>query len=603
MQENFALIWKHIADAIRPEVSPDTFQRWFKAIQMVHADEMQLTLRVPNNIYQLWIETNYMPLMQSAILSVLGSPRALQFTINEADRMEEAPRPTLSTDGQDYPPGDEEGDGEGDDDSAYQSSEQGYGSDLNAAHGIERERGMDDSAPRRAFSELRDEFTDEFTNEESDRPSPIGHGAGAMRAMGSLTAAVSAASASSLGARGGRASLREEAAAAATGAAKARSNPNPNLSPGSKAPQTSLFQDDGRGPARPSTGLPAPAAPTNGLNPRNTFDSFVVGVNNQFAHAAAFAVAKAPAKTYNPFFLYGGVGLGKTHLMHAIGQHVTATKKGSKILYISSEKFTNDFIDAIQNGKLNKFRNRYRQADVLLIDDIQFLAGKERSQEEFFHTFNVLFDGHKQIILSSDRPPSEIQNLEHRLVSRFEWGLTAELQPPDIETRLAILRKKAQTLHIKLEPAIFEFLAQRIRTNVRRLEGALMRVASFASLSGKELTTDAVEHLLKDILQEEARCIVTIEQIQRKVAEHFDIRLADMTSKRRPANIALPRQIAMYLSRELTKTSLSEIGDAFGGRDHGTVLHAHRLVKDKIREDEKMRQTVSFLDNQLNRAG
>ena len=240
---------------------------------------------------------------------------------------------------------------------------------------------------------------------------------------------------------------------------------------------------------------------------------------------------------------------------------------------------------------------------MLLIDDIQFLAGKERTQEEFFHTFNTLFDGHKQIVLSSDRPPVEIANLETRLVSRFEWGLTAELQPPDIETRVAILRKKAQT-HGDQGRArkSSTFLAERIRTNVRRLEGALMRVASYVSLNeGQTPSMEKLEHLLKDMLQEEARRAITIDQIQKRVAEHFDVRLADMTSKRRPANIAFPRQIAMYLARELTKASLSEIGEAFGGRDHGTVLHAHRLVKDRIRTDDKTRQVVSFLDNQLSR--
>ncbi len=339
-----------------------------------------------------------------------------------------------------------------------------------------------------------------------------------------------------------------------------------------------------------------------GLNPRNTFDSFVVGTNCQFAHAACTAVAAGPGKTYNPLFIYSGVGLGKTHLMHAIGHHILATKRNTKVLYITSEKFTNDFIDAIQTGSLAKFRKRYRQADVLLIDDIQFFGGKERSQEEFFHTFNTLFDGHKQIVLSSDRPPSEIANLENRLVSRFEWGLTAEMQPPDIETRTAILRKKAQSMQVKLAPDIIDFLAQKIRTNVRRLEGALMRVASYVSLNeGKTPTMERLETLLKDILQEEARKSVTIEQIQKRVAEHFDVRLADMTSKRRPANIAFPRQIAMYLARELTKSSLAEIGEAFGGRDHGTVLHAHRQVRDKISKDDHTRQTVSFLDNQLQR--
>jgi chromosomal replication initiator protein len=355
-----------------------------------------------------------------------------------------------------------------------------------------------------------------------------------------------------------------------------------------------------RGGQEPGGPLNASSA-LNGMNPRNTFESFVVGSNNQFAHAAALAVAQSPAKTYNPLFVHGGVGLGKTHLMQAIGQHISSKGKGTKVIYISSERFTNEFIEAIQNNTLVKFRKRYRQADVLLIDDIQFLADKGRTQEEFFHTFNTLYDGHKQIVLSSDRPPAEISSLEARLVSRFEWGMTAELQPPDIETRVAILRKKAQSLHIKLDNQILEFLAERIRTNVRRLEGALMRVASYASLSGRDLTPDAIEHLLKDILQEEARRTITIDQIQRRVAEHYDVRLADMTSKRRPANIAFPRQIAMYLARERTKSSLSEIGEAFGGRDHGTVLHAHRLVKGRMLEDEKVRQVISFIDAQLQR--
>ena len=342
-------------------------------------------------------------------------------------------------------------------------------------------------------------------------------------------------------------------------------------------------------------------AVASGMNPRNTFETFVVGANNQFAHAACVAVGQTPGKVYNPLFFYGGVGLGKTHLMHAIGQHVASTRKGAKVAYVTSEKFTNEFIDAIQNGTLVKFRKRYRQVDVLLIDDIHFLAGKERSQEEFFHTFNTLFDGHKQIVLSSDRPPAEIGNLEPRLVSRFEWGMTAELQPPDVETRTAILQKKAATLGVRIEPQLIEFLAQRIRTNIRRLEGALMRVASFISLSGGTPSSERLEMLLKDLLQEEARRSVSIENIQKRVAEHFDVRFADMTSKRRPKNIAFPRQIAMYISRELTKSSLVEIGSAFGGRDHGTVLHAHRLVKERILTDEKIRGVVKFLQDQLQR--
>jgi chromosomal replication initiator protein len=337
------------------------------------------------------------------------------------------------------------------------------------------------------------------------------------------------------------------------------------------------------------------------FNPKNTFETFVVGNNNNFSYAAALAVAQAPGKSYNPLFLYGGVGLGKTHLLHAIGQHVFNSRKGARVAYVSSEKFTNEYIDAIQNNALVKFRKKYRQTDVLLIDDIQFLAGKERIQEEFFHTFNALHESHKQIVLTCDRPASEIQNLEHRLVSRFEWGLVTDLQPPDIEMRLAILNKKAQIMGVTLPEEIMNFLANRIRTNIRRLEGALIRVASYASLTGKKLSIEVVEGLLREVLHEEGRFSISIEVIQKKVAEHFDIRLADMTSKRRPENIAFPRQIAMFLSRQMTESSLSSIGEAFGGRDHGTVLHACRLVKDRMEVDSSVRQVVSYLEKQLMR--
>jgi chromosomal replication initiator protein len=337
------------------------------------------------------------------------------------------------------------------------------------------------------------------------------------------------------------------------------------------------------------------------FNPKNTFDTFVVGNNNNFAYAAALAVAQAPGKSYNPLFVYGGVGLGKTHLLHAIGQHASNARKSARVAYVSSEKFTNEYIDGIQNNQLAKFRKKYRQTDVLLIDDIQFLAGKERIQEEFFHTFNALHEAHKQIVLTCDRPASEIQGLEHRLVSRFEWGLVTDLQPPDVEMRLAILQKKAQLMNVTLPEDILNFLANRIRTNVRRLEGALIRVASYASLTGKKLNIEVVEGLLREILHEEGRFSISIEVIQKKVAEHFDIRLADMTSKRRPENIAFPRQIAMYLSRQMTESSLNTIGEAYGGRDHGTVLHACRLVKDRMEVDANVRQVVSYLEKQLMR--
>ena len=356
----------------------------------------------------------------------------------------------------------------------------------------------------------------------------------------------------------------------------------------------------------PATAKPAAAdrIPTNGdlhFNPKNTFESFVVGGNNNFAYAVAKAVAEAPGKAYNPLFLYGGVGLGKTHLLQAIGQHVAGNRKTARVAYVSSEKFTNEYIDAIQNNKLVTFRKKYRNTEVLLIDDVQFFAGKERIQEEFFHTFNALKESGKQIVLTCDRPASEIQGLEQRLISRFEWGQTADVQAPDVETRLAILQKKAQSMNVVLPEEVMNFIATRIRTNIRRLEGALVRVSALAALTGKKLTVDVVENLLREMLHEEGRQTISIEVIQKKVAEHYDIRLADMTSKRRPENIAFPRQIAMYLSRQMTESSLNTIGEAFGGRDHGTVLHACRLVKDRMEVDSNVRQVVHYLEKQLTR--
>jgi len=337
------------------------------------------------------------------------------------------------------------------------------------------------------------------------------------------------------------------------------------------------------------------------FNPNNSFETFVVGSNNHHAHAACMGVAQKPGHTYNPLFLFGGVGLGKTHLLQAIGHHVLANKKNARIGYLSCERFTNEFIEALQNSQLPKFRKKHRELDVLLIDDIQFLQGKERIQEEFFHTFNALHDAHKQIVLTCDRPANEIQGLEQRLISRFEWGMTADLKAPDVETRLAILNKKAAALSVKLPDPIITFLAHRIRTNIRRLEGALVRVAAYAQLSGKALDLETVETLLREILQEEGKVAISVSEIQKRVADYFDIRLADMTSKRRPENIAFPRQIAMYLTRQLTEHSLSAIGESFGGRDHGTVLHACRQVRDRMEVEAKVRQDVGYLEKQLTR--
>jgi chromosomal replication initiator protein len=341
------------------------------------------------------------------------------------------------------------------------------------------------------------------------------------------------------------------------------------------------------------------AAGHGSLIPRNTFDTFVVGANNQMAHAAALAVAQAPAQAYNPLFIYGDTGLGKTHLMHAIGHAILRNNPESRIAYLSTEKFTNEFIQALQENSLTKFRQRYRHVDVLLIDDVQFLAGKERIQEEFFHTFNDLFESGKQIVISSDRRASEITKIESRLVSRFEWGLPADIQAPDFETRLAILRSKAATLKCEVPEPVLTFIAQNVTRNIRRLEGALIRVASHSALFSKPLDVVMAERLLHDMLMEQAQTLLTIETIQKRVADHFQIRHSDMTSKRRPNNIAIPRQIAMYLARTLTKHSLQEIGDAFGGRDHGTVIHACKAVDNMMEQDASMRGSVSFLKTQL----
>lgn len=333
------------------------------------------------------------------------------------------------------------------------------------------------------------------------------------------------------------------------------------------------------------------------LNPKFTFDEFIVGPSNHFAHAAALAVAQAPARAYNPLFVYGGVGLGKTHLMEAIGHHVMETSR-SNVCYLSSEAFLNEYIDALQNRRLPQFRKKYRNTDLLLIDDIHFLASKERIQEEFFHTFNTLFDAHKQIVMTSDRPASEITGLEQRLVSRFEWGLVTELESPDLETRVAILRHKQARAPVKLPDDLVMFIAERIVSNVRRLEGALVRAISYASLTGRELTVESLQYLLRDTLHQEKQEEITFTTIQKTVAEYYDIRLADMTSKRRPRAVAVPRQIAMYLCRRLTRSSLPEIAGAFG-KTHATVLHAYKTINSRMDVEPELRRDVDQLTQKL----
>lgn len=318
------------------------------------------------------------------------------------------------------------------------------------------------------------------------------------------------------------------------------------------------------------------------LNPKYVFDEFVIGNSNRFAHAASLAVAESPAKAYNPLFIYGGVGLGKTHLMHAIGHYVLGQNPSAKVVYVSSEKFTNELINSIKDDKNVEFRNKYRNVDILLVDDIQFIAGKERTQEEFFHTFNALYENSKQIIVSSDRPPKEIPTLEDRLRSRFEWGLITDIQAPDFETRIAILRKKAEAEDIIIPNDVFEFIAKKIKANIRELEGALTRILAYSSLTNKEITVDLTSEALKDIISSSRPKQITVDLIKDVVSQYYNIRTEEFNSKRRTRSISFPRQIAMYLSRELTDLSLPKIGEEFGGRDHTTVIHAYeKITKDK----------------------
>ena len=338
------------------------------------------------------------------------------------------------------------------------------------------------------------------------------------------------------------------------------------------------------------------------LNPKYTFDTFVIGLSNRFAHAASLAVSEAPSRAYNPLFIYGGVGLGKTHLMHAIGHHVLESTPAYRVLYISSEKFTNEFINSIRDNKTVEFRNKYRNIDVLLIDDIQFLAGKEQTQEEFFHTFNSLHENNKQIIISSDRPPKEIPTLEDRLRSRFEWGLITDIQSPDLETRIAILRKKSFSEKISIDDDVMLYIANNIMTNIRELEGAFIRVIAFSSLTQRKIDVILAEEALKAILvKPDKPKFITIEKIQQETAKYFSLKIEELKAKKRTQNVALPRQIAMYLSRELTDSSLPKIGEEFGGRDHTTVMHAHKKINTDLRDNRQLKASIEHIIGKINK--
>lgn len=353
-------------------------------------------------------------------------------------------------------------------------------------------------------------------------------------------------------------------------------------------------------PSRKDASFVSPLS-SSWLNPKYTFDTFVIGGSNRFAHAASLAVSEAPARAYNPFFIYGGVGLGKTHLMHAIGHYVIEHTPSYRVVYISSEKFTNEFINAIRDNKTVSFRNKYRGVDVLLIDDIQFLAGKEQTQEEFFHTFNSLHESNKQIIISSDRPPKEIPTLEDRLRSRFEWGLITDIQIPDLETRIAILRKKAVLENISVNNDVLLYIADKIVNNIRELEGAFIRVIAYSSLTSRRISVPLAEEALKEILScQEKRKLITIENIQKETAAYFALKAEDLKAKKRTQNVAFPRHVAMYLSRELTDASFPKIGDEFGGRDHTTVMHAHKKIGGDILSDAGLKAIIEQVRQKIN---
>ncbi len=355
---------------------------------------------------------------------------------------------------------------------------------------------------------------------------------------------------------------------------------------------------------RPEDAAPAhaPAAPpavereATHLNPKYTFESFVVGSSNQFAHAAARAVAEFPSKSYNPLFIYGGVGLGKTHLMHAIGHYILAREKRLNVLYISTDRFINEMINAIRFDRLQAFRQKYRLIDVLLVDDIQFIAGKDRTQEEFFHIFNALHDSQKQIVVSSDCPPRQIPTIEERLHSRFEWGLIADIQPPDIETKVAILRKKAEAERVEVPENVALFIASKVRTNIRELEGSLIRLIAYASLTGREIDLPLAQETLRDLLHTEEKP-VTIEMIQKFVADHYSLKISELKAKNNSKSVATPRQIAMYISKNLTGASLPEIGKEFGGKHHSTVIHSIRKIEEMRKDPDFDRLIHSFLQS------
>ena len=450
MDKKCTQLWQRLSATLKSQVSADSFKRWFSAVELVEASDKALTFCVPNNIYQFWIESNYMAALQNAIIMTLGGPRGINFSSPSGEPAVQIP--------------------------------------------------VEDAATLQEFLP------------ESRRDSK--------------------------------------------------------------------------------------ATSVAGLNPRNTFESFVVGPNNEIAHAASLAVAQTPARTYNPLFMYGGVGLGKTHLMHAVAWHVRKHGCDRKIIYLSAEKFMYQFIRALRYKSTMDFKEQFRSVDLLMIDDVQFISGKESTQEEFFHTFNALVDQNRQIVISADKSPSDLAGLEERMRSRLGWGLVADIHPTTYELRLGILQSKAEQGGLRLPQKVMEFLAHKIVSNVRELEGALNRITAQMQLVGREITLESAQDLLHDLLRANERR-VTIDEIQRRVAEHFNIKMAEMQSSRRARVVARPRQVAMYLAKQLTSRSLPEIGRKFGGRDHTTVIHAVKKIEELSASDTALAEDVELLRRML----
>ncbi|MFP4634540.1 MAG: chromosomal replication initiator protein DnaA [Nitriliruptoraceae bacterium] len=582
-------LWSESLTTVLNRVGSPAQRQWLSATQPVGFSDDTIVLASPNAFAREWLERNCSEALREALSAAAGRPLSVVLTVTprpeptELHTADDEPRsPTTTAEHGEFPTAD---DPTADDPTA----DDGY--PLGAT---DRHLDPEPSSPTTAHADARPAAVDggeQLSHAETgpSDPGPLGgNPIPAPAPPGSTATNGHAASAPT-----STADLRpEEAADDLWPAAASGDRSEPLHAPGRPAGPTVEL------PTRRSA-APAEVEPDSQLNPKYSFDDFVIGSSNRFAHAAATAVAEAPAKSYNPLFIYGGAGLGKTHLLHAIGHYVRNLYPRLTVRYVTTEQFTNEFINAIRDDRITTFQRTYRQADVLLMDDIQFLQQKERTQEEFFHTFNALHNAEKQIVISSDRPPKQIAQLEDRLRSRFEWGLITDIQPPDLETRIAILRKKAETDRLGVGPDVLELIASRVESNIRELEGALIRVAAFSSLQQSPADTAMAESVLKDLFPDGRDQEVSIQLIMEEVADYFSLSVEELCSSSRNRPLVTARQIAMYLARELTEMSLPRIGKAFGGRDHTTVMHAKSKIASLMQERRVIYDQVQELTNRI----